>query len=364
MAAVENMSLSNVGQSGSGNNTSSSEHCITEVGPNQVTITIHIFTLLASLIGNSLLITAFRRMKEKCLLLIANMAASDLLMAIFLIPRLITIEAIGSNAFLVHGGGGTFLCKMCTFLSDISLSVSTLSLVLIAVERFLAVVYPLLYKKTSAKRRRLLVVSTWILAAAFHAPYFYTMRLMSSDDNGYDINCQPSWEPAFDDTSAHRRYEIFLFTTVLILPLLIISVLYIVVVVRLRRDKMGRCRSENGTRRSRERSRNLQKMATAMVTALLICWTLYTVIRFLKLFSPWLVPKCNIIFNVVYYISRVLASSYCAVNPWICFIFVPKFSRELSVMCKRNWLRQPAVAYGNTCKNCQIQWQCFVLNEK
>ena len=128
MAVIGNVSLNDFKISSDINKTSSSDHCISEVSPSQVTITIHAFTLLSALIGNCLLIAAFARTKKaEALLLIANMAASDLLVAIFLLPRYITKEIIGSNAFLVHGSGGTFLCKMCSFLSDISLSVSTLS---------------------------------------------------------------------------------------------------------------------------------------------------------------------------------------------------------------------------------------------
>ena len=101
-------------------NSSSQPNCtiVSVLGAGQVTTTIHVLTLVASLVGNTLLIATFVRMKEPILLLIANMAASDLLVAAFLIPRLITREVIGSNSFLVHGVGGTFLCKICTFLSD------------------------------------------------------------------------------------------------------------------------------------------------------------------------------------------------------------------------------------------------------
>ena len=58
-------------------------------------------------------------------------------------------------------------------------------------------------------------------------------------------------------------------------------------------------------------------------------------ISFLKLFCPGAIPKCNSSFKVVDYIYRVLASSYCAVNPYICFFFVRDFTRELGVMCKQ-----------------------------
>ncbi|KAL9972586.1 hypothetical protein ACROYT_G018920 [Oculina patagonica] len=328
----------------SGNNTSLQQNCAmvgVPVGPKQLTITIHVFTLLASLVGNTLLIAAFMRMKEPIMLLIANMATSDFLVAIFLIPRLITREATGSNAFLVQGNGGQLLCKMCTFLSDVSLSVSTQCLVLITVERFLAVVYPIMYRKITVKIRRFLVASTWIMAMAIHAPYFYTFRLVDDNDADYRV-CQPSWEPAFDPKSAHLRYNIFLYLAVLFIPLLVISILYTKILITLKRNKMTAYRSKKGARRIRKRNSNLRRMAIATIAALLISFTLYSVIAFLELFSPGAVPKCNIGFEVVDYVSRVLASSYCAVNPCICFIFVRDFSRELRIMCKRK-RRQPSI---------------------
>lgn len=178
MAAIGNASFNNVLETSQRNmSTPAPEHCLS-TDLSQLTATIHIFTLFASLIGNFLLITAFVRMKEKVLLAIASMAASDLLTAVFLLPRYITNEINGSGAFLVHGNGGTFLCKMCSFLGDTSLSVSTLSMVVIAIERFLAVVYPVQYKNTSRVRRRVFFALTWIMAAAFHSPYFYTHRLI------------------------------------------------------------------------------------------------------------------------------------------------------------------------------------------
>ena len=322
----------------------STEHCTMKEGPKSVTITIHVFTLLASLVGNILLIAVFMRIREPILLLIANMAASDLLVAVFLIPRMITREVIGSNAFLVHGDGGTFLCKMCTFLSDISLSVSTQSLVLIAVERFLAIVFPILYKKLTVKIRRFLVAFSWIMAMAFHSPYFYTFRLVDADPKNPNYQeCQSRWDPAFDHQSAHLRYIIFLYLAVLLIPLLVMLVLYIAILISLRSDKMVTYRSNKGAKQWKKRNRNLQRMAIATVTAFLICWTILIVISFIKLFSPDTVPKCNRGFKVLDYISRVLASAYGAVNPCICFIFVRSFSRELKNMCKRKH-QEPVIA--------------------
>lgn len=66
--------------------------CIIRVVPIEVTMAILILTLLALPIGNFLLITAYVRMKEKLMLLIANRAASDLLVTVIEIPRLVTTE--------------------------------------------------------------------------------------------------------------------------------------------------------------------------------------------------------------------------------------------------------------------------------
>ena len=343
MTPIANVSSDTLDFGGSDSNkVSPQEKCTlagVPVGPRQVTITIHVLTLLVSLTGNILLLVTFVRMKQKITILIANMAASDLLVAICLIPRLITIEITGSNAFLVHGIGGLLLCKMCTFLSDMSLSVSTQSMALIAVERFLAVAHPFLYKNITAKARRVFIAFTWIVAAGLHSPYFYTFRLITRKaHNGTDIQyCQPSWEPAFRDKSAQFRYNIFLYATVLFLPLVAVSVLYALTVIKLRRaDIMVTCLNENRARRKYERNRNLKRMVTATITAFLICWTLYIVINFLRLISPAAVPKCSKSFEIVDYVSRVLASSYSGVNPCICFILLRIFSRELSAMCKRN----------------------------
>ena len=66
--------------------------CIIRVVPIEVTMAILILTLLALPIGNFLLIIVYVRMKEKLMLLIANRAASDLLVTVIEIPRLVTTE--------------------------------------------------------------------------------------------------------------------------------------------------------------------------------------------------------------------------------------------------------------------------------
>ena len=319
---------------GNGSTNSSSESCAIAgkpVGTKELKIAIHLITLVVALVGNSLLMAAFVRMKEPLMLLIANMAGSDIFTAIFLIPRLLTIEITGSYAFQMQGLGGTILCKMCTFLSDISVSVSTQSLVIIAVERFLAVVYPLKTRRITVKTRRVFIASTWVIAMVFHSPYLYTFELVKNENNE-TICSQSKWFA--DDPKLLYRYNVFLYFTIFFIPMVAVSILYPIIFIKLRMDKMSAHRSIKGEDRSRRRNINLLKLAVATALALLISWTSYVTIFFLDLFAPDTLPKCSYIFNVVYFAAIVLASSYCATNPIICFMFLRNFRAQLLIMCK------------------------------
>ena len=72
---------------------------------------------------------------------IVNMAMSDVLYPILVIPM--SIKELYIDYWLIGGPLGQVLCKLVFFLGDLSVSVSIQSLVLIAVDRFGAVVFPL-----------------------------------------------------------------------------------------------------------------------------------------------------------------------------------------------------------------------------
>ena len=291
---------------------------------------IYAVALVVALIANSLVIAAFSRMREPLMLLIANMAASDLLTAIFLLPRWLTSEIVGSPNFQVHGLGGKILCKMCTFLSDISLGVSTVTLVIIAVERFLAVVHPLKVRQFQAIRRHL-IISTWLVIMAIHTPYLYAMGLVKGENNV--LLCKSTW--ILDNKPTFIRYNIFLIVTVFLIPLTAISVLYPIILINLRKDKMeGHRIVIKREKRRRKRNAKLVHLSAATVLLLLTCWSPYAVIFFLELISPDTLPKCSYAFNIVYFVAIILAGIYCALNPFICFLFLPSFRRELAGICK------------------------------
>lgn len=105
---------------------------------------IYCLIFIISLAGNSLIgiiVYKRKRMRTSTNFLIVNMAMSDLLLPIFLFPKVVTELYVDS--WLIGGALGQALCKLHIFLSDVSVTVSTQSLTLITVDRFRAVVFPL-----------------------------------------------------------------------------------------------------------------------------------------------------------------------------------------------------------------------------
>ena len=107
---------------------------------------------------------------------IVNMAMSDLLFPIVCFPYIVTEMNFGY--YILGGPVGQALCKLNYFLIDVSASLSIQSLVLIAVDRFGAVVFPLRSPLISSKHCRFFILATWIIAVAANIPDALTYELV------------------------------------------------------------------------------------------------------------------------------------------------------------------------------------------
>ena len=134
---------------------------------------------LVSLAGNIAIgITVYRTktMKKPINFLIVNMAISDLLLPIFVIPP--EIQMLYIDSWLIGGPLGQALCKLTYFLTDVSTAVSVQSLVLIAVDRFGTVVYPLRSPLINSNKCPFFILATWIVAMAIQSPELVAYKLV------------------------------------------------------------------------------------------------------------------------------------------------------------------------------------------
>ncbi|XP_078357472.1 QRFP-like peptide receptor [Oculina patagonica] len=134
---------------------------------------------VVSLVGNisiGIIVYKTKTMRKTINFLIVNMAMSDLLFPIFGIPLILT--ELHFSSWLISGLLGQALCKLLPFLQDVSVAVSVQSLVLIAVDRFGAVVFPLRSPLTSSKLCPYFILTAWITAIILIAPNLIAFKLI------------------------------------------------------------------------------------------------------------------------------------------------------------------------------------------
>ena len=135
---------------------------------------------LGALIGNLLVfITVYRNpnLRTSTNYYYFNMAVSDFLASLTSWPLYLTDEIITSKGSLIQGPLATPGCKVGVYVRSVSNVVSILSLVLIAVDRLIATVYPLKASLLSRKIRISLMFATWLIAMGYFVPMFYFYKV-------------------------------------------------------------------------------------------------------------------------------------------------------------------------------------------
>ena len=281
---------------------------------------------VVALIGNSviaLIVYKTQSMRKPINFFIVNMAMSDLLFPLLLIPRNLT--GLYANTWLISGPLSHGLCKVVPFVVNVSTVVSIQSLVLIAVDRFGAVVYPLRSPLISSKLCLFLIPATWIVAIAVDWPYLFAHKRVKYQGQQY---C----EIQFSEVSFVKNYraihDIFYY-----IPITLLILLYSMILIKLKSQKIPGEQSVNSDEQRARRNRNVLKMAIAIVLGFILCWVPYSIFSLLSFFSPdRLRPHC---WFVLYWdIAVLMACANCAMNPCICFIFSGNYRGGLKKLLK------------------------------
>ena len=154
--------------------------------------------IIVSLVANSLIVIFVCKtpnLKTPINCFIANMALSDLLYPIFWIPW--NLSDLQTNSFLIGGQLGQALCKLVPFFGNVSFVVSIQNLILIAVDRFGAVVFPLRSPLIRSKLCPFFILATWIVAVAVYSPYLFTFELVEDPAGTW---CVIEWEKVFGES--------------------------------------------------------------------------------------------------------------------------------------------------------------------
>ncbi|XP_022809725.1 neuropeptide SIFamide receptor-like [Stylophora pistillata] len=284
---------------------------------------------VVSVVGNIFLgvvVYKTKTMRKPINLLIVNMAMFDLLYPLLLFSWVIT--QMQTNSWLISGSFGEVLCKLVIFLPEVSNAVSIQSLVLIAVDRFGAVVFPLRSPVISSRRCPFFILATWIFAVAIQSPFSIAPGLVQLPSAS--LMCLYRWEKEFGDASFLIYYGLSNIVILYYVPMVLIIVLYTIIVLKLKTQIVPGCAtSVNAEQQRLKRERNVLKMAIAIVSMFVVCFLPLTIHHFLVLFSADVVMLHSCRYAQFVRFSYFLARSNCAINPCICFTFSGNYRQGL-----------------------------------
>ena len=311
-------------------NGSSYWSCSSLIIPEAVKIGVTVaysFILCVSLVGNFLIVLIVYKtptLRKPINMLIANMAMSDLLFPIFLFPLRLAEFHVGS--WIIGGALGQALCKLHIFLGNVSGVVSIQSLVLIAVDRFGAVVVPLRSRLITRKLCPFFIIATWITAMAVFSPLLVANKLVKYRER---LMCVRLWMEFFGG-STFANYFLAVAVVFLCISFVLVVILYSIILMKLKMQAHPGEQSANAEEKRARRNRNVLKIATAIVVVFFIFWIPYFSSAVIVNFSS---PGSSISFSCSFYLFYIVTNymiyANCAINPIICLTFSSNYLQAL-----------------------------------
>ena len=299
------------------------------------TVTYCLF-IIVSLAANSLIVMIVYKtpnLRKPINFFIANMASSDLLYPIFLIPWY--LSHLHTNSFLIGGQLGQALCKLVPFFGDVSFVVSIQNLILIAVDRFGAVVFPLRSPLIRSKLCPFFILATWIVAVAVKSPDLFSYELVEHPEGTW---CVSRWKKAFGESSSFASFALAYHILFKFIPVLLLVILYSIILIKLKTHAHPGEQSANSQQQRDRRNRNVLQMSIAIVTVFVFCWLPYS-INFLILCYPDTFTHLSCSFWIYDEVSIYVATAYCAINPVSCFMFSSNYRKALKRLIKCSFVQ-------------------------
>ena len=263
------------------------------------------------------------------------MASSDLLYPIFVIPW--NLSNLHTNcSFIIGGQLGQALCKLVPFFRNVSIVVSIQNLILIAVDRFGAVVFPLRSPLIRSKLCPFFILATWIVAAAVSSPDLFTLELVEYLEG--TSRCVIEWEKAFGESSSFESFLLAYYILFIYIPVLLLVILYSIIVIKLKTQAHPGEQSANSQQQRNRRNRNVLQMSIAIVTVFVFCW-LPNVTNFLIIYYQDSSTLFSCSFWLYFVVTVYMANAYCAINPVICFMFSSNYRKVLKRLIKCSFVQ-------------------------
>lgn len=261
---------------------------------------------------------------------ILGLAMSDIMLCSFNLPFQLHYQLTNQWAF------GDALCKVIMPTYGVPVFVSSMSILMIAIDRYVLIVHPF-RQRMSCRTAVCLVVSIAIFTTLLAIPIIMQMEYRVIDLPAlriYRTYCAEMW------TSLRLRHIYTVLTIVIqfFVPLIVTSLLYI---------RISNVLSRRPIKKNEKRNKHkTNKILIAIVLFFSVCWLPWNLFALMLEFHPNLIPGPHIkLFDLL---LKIFAMSSACINPFMYGWLNGNFRKEINVMVKRqvrNRVRQNGQTY-------------------
>ena len=281
-------------------------------------------SLVVALIGNVLIIVVFYKHKpirKSINYFVLNMAISDLFTPLTIMPYVIVSTLSNGPGFMnqLPSPLAGVICKLCYFLPESSFDVSIVSLLMISLDRLIAVVFPLQIRLISIKVRFICILMSWVVAISVHGLYFH-----------YISYSQGLCRFSVGDALNLNDYRVAIFITFFFIPACLLVIIYGAITVSLKRRQRKR-KNMSKSKRSHDNSSNRQiiGLSVAILAGFIISIGPLVVYNLIGIIMKQKAPPGYEYPALEFIINSLLFHSWGAFNPCMCFAFSENYQTGL-----------------------------------
>lgn len=302
-----------------------------------------VLIMLATIFGNVLVITAvylYHRLRRMTNFFIISLAISDLFVALIHLPLRIDLSVHNNNWCFDKASGVVTTCAYWIVMDTVFSSASICNLVVISIDRFLAITKPFQYQRRMTKKVGFsLIAFVWV-----YAMLWGTLSLIDwTAGPRKNPHIRVTWSPSHERTCVKndKIYYTVAMAVALFLPLLIVIVTYSCV-FRVAFIQAKAVASLDPTKGKRHILRELKatKTIAVVIGVFIVCWLPSFILIVMSLwcvpcFDPFITnrPLSYAIRITFIFVLPVMNSS---LNPLIYTLFNKEFRSAFSRMLCRN----------------------------
>ena len=281
--------------------------------------TLFITVILLGLIGNIIVITIVlknRNMQNVTNIFIANLALSDIGLCLLSLPVQLYYQLTDRWIF------GEIMCKIIFAAFAVPMYVSTLTILLIATERYWLILYPL-KKRMSKPIAMVLVVIVFLVSALLAIPIIMHTSLhivLEPDLRIHRKYCIEQWPSRIE----RKVYSTSMFLLQFCLPICFTAGLYYRIYCRLRKRPQT-TNQQNG--RQPDHRQRTNKVLLAIVSVFIVCWLPWNIFSLLTELNRGLVRGAH--YKFVDLLLKLFAMSSACINPFLYCWLNENFRKEL-----------------------------------